>query len=92
MEDINAFGEEYDTVIISFFNDQDNVFGQIHTVNVSKEDGKYYSHNANWIDENKRYVQSDPYDSLWDIVIDIAGRDAKPVSVIGINRKEEESE
>lgn len=91
MEDINAFGEEYDTVIISFFNDQDNVCGQIHTVNVSKEDGKYYSHNANWVD-NERYVQSAPYDSLWDIVIDIAGRDAKPVSVIGINRKEEENE
>ena len=78
-EDINAIGDSYDTIIISFFNNQDDIMKEIHTINISKEGNEYICHNAG---------TSERYGSLWEAVLKVSGGDAKPISIIGINRKE----
>lgn len=83
-EDINAVGEEYDTVIITVFNSSHNIMDQIHTMNVSKDENGYSCHNS-----TEELVN---LSSLWEIITSVSGGDAKPISVIGINKKEEGKE
>lgn len=72
---INAMGEECDTIVVTVYNDADNIMEQIHTVNVSKdEEGKFFRHNS----------PAGPYDSLWEAIEGMSQGHAKPISVIGI--------
>jgi len=85
--EINAIGENYDTAIISFFNDQKRVTGGIHTVNVSKEQNGYVCHN-DYYKESGVYVQKKPQENLWKVVMGLSKGKAKPICIIGINKKE----
>lgn len=73
--EINAIGDRYDTIVITVYNNADNIMEQIHTINVSKnEEGKFFRHNS----------PAGPYDSLWEAIGDMSQGHAKPISVIGI--------
>lgn len=78
-EDINAVGEAYDTVIITVFNSSHDIMDQVHTMNVSKGENGYSCHNSTELLVN--------LSSLWEIITSVSGGDAKPISVIGINKK-----
>lgn len=84
MEDINTIGEMYDTIIISVFNDENYIMSQIHTINISKENGQYFVHN-----NSTSYVAKGPYNNLWEAVMNLSKGNAKPISIIGINQQEE---
>ena len=86
-EDINTIGDTYDTIIISFFNHRNDVTKGIHTINISKDRNEYICHNAYYLEDGAYQEWRNP-GSLWKTVLKLSGGDAKPISIIGINRKE----
>lgn len=79
-EEMDAFGEEYDTAIITFFNNRDDIKCQVHTVNVSKERGGFVCHNAGLDQAGGNMCRS-----LSEAVGRVACGKAKLISIIGIN-------
>ena len=86
---INEIGAQSDTVIVTVYNDKNNIMKQIHTVNVSKDAvGKFYVHNGYKVRTdaggNLEYVSAGPYDTLDAAVKGMAQGNAGVLSVIGI--------
>lgn len=81
-DEINAFGEGYGTAIITFFNNRNDIMSQVHTVNVSKEQGGYVCHNA-WLDAAGDNICG----SLAEAVRRVSNGNARLISIIGIDAK-----
>ena len=91
---INAIGAQNDTIIVTVYNDKDDITKQIHTVNVSKDStGKYHVHNGYKVRMDAKremcYVSAGPYDTLDAAVKGMARGNAAVISVIGITIKVE---
>ena len=71
----------YDVFILTKFNDIDDIYNLIHTVCITKKDGKFYVHN------NSYYGHNIQYDSIDDVLNRIDGGKAKDIVLLGIKKK-----
>lgn len=88
---VNAIGRTYDTLIVTAYNDCNDISKGLHTVNISKNVAeKYILHNAYRVVSdyagNKRYTCSMPYATLMEAVQNISHKSARPVCIISINK------
>lgn len=89
IEETNRIGKEYDVVIVTAYNNKNDITDKIHTVCITKrENGEYVIHNGyrknavsgTW-EENRTGMFA-----LAEAIPKI-GRDSSAISVIGINRR-----
>ncbi|MCM1302936.1 MAG: hypothetical protein NC305_09350 [Lachnospiraceae bacterium] len=86
---IDLIGENSDSIIITAYNDRNDIRRMIHTVSVTKDSGGYYIlHNA-YKRINGRYAAyggNSPVGRLWDIIGLISQGQAASICVIGIGK------
>lgn len=86
---VNSIGEDSDSIIITAYNDRNDIRKMIHTISVTKDDsGCYTLHNA-YKRVNGRYAAypvNSPAKSLWDVIGVISQEQASPICIIGISR------
>ena len=89
--EIEKIGKRSDTIIATVYNEKDDLWQQIHTINIEKTtDGKgelvYYNHNAGWKDVKDEMCQSEPYYSLEEAIKDVhRTNNSASIMVIGIS-------
>ena len=85
---VNALGETSDTVLAMVYNDGQDIFKMIHTVNISKEKvtGKYVAHNCYKLNAQHQYISDGPFDSLWEAVHRMGQGKSEIVCVMGISK------
>ena len=83
---IDKFGNSFDGFILTFYWDKYNIFNKLHTINISKENGKFVAHNCYHKDSNGKFGAIGPYDSLSDAV-KAPGENTLPLVIIGVNNK-----
>lgn len=84
---INAIGENSDSVIITAYNDRNDIRKMIHTISITKDDlGSFTLHNAYKRTDGRyaAYSGSSPIKSLWDVIGVMSQGQAAPICVIGI--------
>lgn len=84
-EDINKFGQDHDTIIVTIYNNQDNLMNGLHTINITKKGDKYIAHNA-YNEKDGKYAASNSYDTLWEAIVELSDGESKPISFIGISK------
>ena len=89
--EIEKIGKRSDTIIATVYNEKDDLWDQIHTINIEKttdDEGKevYYNHNAYWYGENGEMRRSKKYNSLEEAIKDVhRTNNSASVMVIGIS-------
>ena len=89
--EIEKIGKRSDTIIATVYNEKDDLWHQIHTINIEKttdEEGKevYYNHNAGWKDKTGKRIKSDMYNSLEEAIKDVhRTNNSASIMVIGIS-------
>ena len=87
---INMIGEQYETVIVTAYNDANDITRQVHTVSITKEtNGTYTVHNAFQKDTNGKYVSKDGYLTLQEAIDNISSKQPLAINVIGISNAEQ---
>lgn len=87
MDYINEIGRNYDVMIVTAYNNKQDITAQIHTVCISKEaDGAYVIHNAFHKQDGKWEPKRTGQYALGEAIVRI-GICAAAVCVIGVNRK-----
>lgn len=88
---LNSIGENSDSIIITAYNDRNDIRRMIHTISVTKDIGGHYTlHNA-YKQINGRfaaYSGNSPVNSLWETIGLISRGQAAPICVIGISQPE----
>ena len=79
-KEFDKIEKETDTSILSYWNDKNNFFHKVHTVNLEKKDGKYYPHNVG-------LFSNIPYNSPSEFIEKNGG---KGIYIVGINKKQKE--
>lgn len=93
---INTIGKNSNSVIITAYNDRNDIRKMIHTISVTKDNfGNYTLHNA-YKRIAGRYAAykscgNSPIKSLWDVIGVMSQGQAAPICVIGICRGDAES-
>lgn len=83
-EIINSIGERNDTVIVTAYNDKNDIMKQVHTVCITKEEnGAYAVHNAYYRVSHKYRVKGE-YATLQDAINNISATHPASISVMGI--------
>ncbi len=89
--DWEILSKNSDTVIATFYNDGRNIFRQVHTVNISKDEDGFYIHNgyvAIKDREGKRtYIKKGPFGSLSFAIQNLSRGNAEMIYLIGISCK-----
>ena len=89
---INAIGENSDSIIITAYNDRNDIRKMIHTISVTRDSGGNYSlHNA-YKRINGRYAAyngNSPVSSLWEMIGLISQGQAAPICELGIRKPDE---
>lgn len=80
-KDFDSVGKDSDTLILTMYNDKDDISKEVHTVNISKQNGKYTAHNVYC----NGYVVG-PYNSVSETIKNINGGKAKGISLIGVKK------
>lgn len=75
-------GKRNESVILTMYNDKDDISKEVHTINISKDAGKYTAHNTYC---NGKVVG--PFGSVSEVIAHINGGKAKGISLIGVSRK-----
>ena len=70
-----------DVLILTMYNNIDDITDQVHTICITKKLGKYYVHN-----NGSKYSRIG-YNSITDVLAKINGGKAKDIFLIGINKK-----
>ena len=70
-----------DVLILTIYNNIDDITDQVHTICITKNQGKYYVHN------NGSRSAGVAYNSITDVLAKINGGRAKDIFLIGINKK-----
>ena len=78
-EDYTNIQDNCDAFVFTYYNDIDDIMDMIHTINISKINGKYFLHNSGY-----GYLRE--YDSILDVVDKINGGRAKDIFLIGIKK------
>ena len=79
--DFDSFGKKFQSLILTMYNDKDDISKEVHTVNISKEGGKYLAHNVYC---NAKVVG--PEASVKALIGKINGGKAKGISLIGVSK------
>ncbi len=87
----NTFEEEYDTMIVTAYNDGGDIFRRIHTVNISKDiQGHFSVHNGFVSRRNTKgeveYISHGPFETLAQAVQNLAKGKAALICMIGIKK------
>lgn len=86
---INSIGENSDSIIITAYNDRNDIRRMIHTISVTKDtSGHYTLHNA-YKRINGQYAAyggNTPVSRLWEVIGLISRGQAAPIYVIGISQ------
>ncbi|MCM1539898.1 MAG: hypothetical protein NC121_01410 [Blautia sp.] len=86
---VNSIGETSDSILITAYNDRNDIRRMIHTVSVTKDSsGNYSLHNA-YKRINGRYAAyggNSPVNRLWDVIGLISQGQAAPICIIGIRK------
>ena len=80
--EFDALGKKSDSLILTMYNDKEDISKEVHTVNISKENGKFTAHNVYC---NGKVVG--PYDSVSQTIANINKGKAKGITLIGVNKK-----
>lgn len=75
----DAIGKSHDSLILTMYNDKNDISKEVHTVNISKENGKFTAHNVYC---NGKVVG--PYASVSEVIKNINQGKAKGISLIGV--------
>jgi hypothetical protein len=87
IDKINNIGKNYDTVIVTIYNDKNDITQQVHTVNITKsENGLYTPHNICKINNNGKHMPSEGFNML-NKAIEAISANPKVISIIGITNK-----
>ncbi len=78
----DEIGKRHQSVILTMYNDKNDISKEVHTVNISKEGGKYTAHNVYC---NGQVVG--PYNSISEVIKNINKGLAKGISLIGVSKK-----
>ena len=78
-KDFDQIAEKSDTVIVTFFNDKRDVRKEIHTVCLTKNDGKYMAHNVYC---NGKVMG--PYESISEFIMSINAGYARGIYINGV--------
>ena len=70
-----------DVLILTIYNNIEDITDQVHTICITKKQGKYYVHN------NGSKSSTVPYNSITDVLARINGGKAKDIFLIGVNKK-----
>ena len=77
----DIIGEKSDALILTMFNDKNNIMNMVHTINITKKNGGFYVHNNGY----KSYLTK--YNSISDLLLRINDGNAKDIFLIGIMKK-----
>ena len=77
----DKIGEKSDALILTMFNDKNNIMNMVHTINITKKNGGFYIHNNGY----KSYLTK--YNSISDLLLRINDGNAKDIFLIGIMKK-----
>jgi len=77
----DKIGEKSDALILTIFNDKNNVMNMVHTINITKKNGGFYIHN------NGHKSHLIKYNSISDLLLRINDGQAKDIFLIGIMKK-----
>lgn len=86
-EKINAFGSVHETFLVTFYWDKADITKQLHTVNISKNNEKYFVHNVYHRDNNGSFSSLGPNESL-SAAISALGERVTPMVIYGIDKRE----
>lgn len=81
MKDYEEIANECDAFVFTMYNNVEDIFDMLHTVGISKKNGKFYIHN------NGRGSASRAYDSITDLITKINNGKAKDIILIGVYKK-----
>lgn len=81
-KEFDDVGKRSDSLILTMYNDKDDISQEVHTVNISKKDKKYTAHNVYC---NGKVLG--PFDSVSETIRNINQGKAKGISLIGIKQK-----
>ncbi len=79
--DFDNFGKKFQSLILTMYNDKDDISKEVHTVNISKEDGKFVAHNVYC---NGKVVG--PNATVKELIANMNGGKAKGISLIGVSK------
>lgn len=80
-EEFDKIGREYDSLILTMYNDRNDIRKEVHTINISKDFEMYTAHNVYC---NGNVVG--PYACVSEVIKNINGGKAKGISLIGIKK------
>lgn len=80
---INALGDKSDVTIITIYNNQKDIFGRIHNICMTKEQGRFLPHNVG----RRKQTAKTGYAALWEAIMNSSSA-PKVICMIGINKKE----
>ena len=78
----DEIGKKHQSMILTMYNDKNDISKEVHTVNISKDKGKFTAHNVYC---NGQVVG--PYDSVSEVIKNINKGLAKGISLIGVSKK-----
>ena len=82
-DNLSSMSSDYDTFILTTYNDASDVSGQVHTMSITCENGKYELHN----DYSRTFQISETskkYNSLEEAINAYRNNSSEPISVIGV--------
>ena len=77
-EEYDKIGEECDAFILTLYNDKYNIMNMVHTINITKKNGKFFIHN------NGKNCHLKDYKSISDLLNQINKGNSKDIFLIGI--------
>ena len=80
-EEYEKIEKNYDSFIFTFYVNKNNIFNQVHAVNISKINGKFYAHNNGF---NSHLVK---YESIKEFINKTNNGKSKGIFLIGIKNK-----
>lgn len=81
-KEFDAVGKRNESMILTMYNDKNDISQEVHTINISKKNGKYTAHNTYC---NGKVLG--PFDSISETISSINNGKAKGISLIGIRQK-----
>ena len=79
--DFDNFGKKYQSLILTMYNDKNDISKEVHTVNISKENGKFVAHNVYC---NGKVVG--PNATVKELIANMNNGKAKGISLIGVSK------
>ena len=83
-KEFDEVGKRSDSLILTMYNNKDDISQEVHTINISKKDKKYTAHNVYC---NGKILG--PFDSVSETINNINNGKAKGISLIGIRQKKQ---